>query len=136
MITLDDYFMGWDKDPRFALELSHEIRGNAQETVRRVNLLLSHYVAAVPGAERPRVTSGWRPRAINAGTANAAPRSRHMTAEACDLSDPEGDLDQWCMDNLEVLDGCGLWLEHPAATKSWSHLQIVPPRSGRRVFYP
>jgi len=136
VITLDDFFMGRDKDARFLPELSHEIVGNAVETVRRVNLLLARYFAARPRADRPRVTSGWRPKAINAATANAAPRSRHITGEAIDLSDPEGELDGWCLNNLDQLIECALWLEHPAATKSWCHLQIVPPRSGARVFFP
>lgn len=136
MIMLADYFMGRDVDPRYAAELSNEIRTNATETVRRANVLLSRYYAAQPDAERARVTSGWRPKAVNASISNAAPRSRHMTGQAIDLSDPEGDLDAWCMDNLDILAGCGLWLESPASTKGWCHVQTVPPRSGSRVFFP
>ena len=41
------------------------------------------------------------------------------------------------LDNADtVLKDLGLWLEHPAATKGWAHVQTKPPRSGRRVFYP
>jgi hypothetical protein len=40
------------------------------------------------------------------------------------------------MANLAVLEELQLWLEHPDATPGWCHLQILPPRSGRRVFYP
>jgi hypothetical protein len=35
-----------------------------------------------------------------------------------------------------VLRDLALWLEHPASTKGWAHVQLRPPRSGRRVFYP
>ena len=48
----------------------------------------------------------------------------------------EGEIDAWCMDHLDFLAEAGLWLEHPSATKGWCHLQQVPPKSGRRVFYP
>lgn len=136
MITLSDYWMGRDVDPRYAGELGPAIIANASKIVHRANLLLARYFAEHPGAERPRVTSGWRPKAINAAIANAAPRSRHMTGEAIDLSDPEGELDAWCLNNIDQLAECTLWLEHPAATKGWTHWQIVPPRSGARVFFP
>jgi uncharacterized protein YcbK (DUF882 family) len=82
------------------------------------------------------VSSGWRPPSLNAKTAGAAPNSKHMTCQALDVYDPDGDLDEWCMENLAKLEEAGLWLEHPSATKGWCHLQIVPPRSGKRVFYP
>lgn len=117
-------------------ELTGDIETNAIELLRRVNLLLSMFYAAHPDAERPAVNSGWRPPSVNARTPNAAKRSKHMTGRAIDLSDDEGALDDWCMDNLDKLDAAGLWLEHPAATKNWCHLQSVPPRSGSRVFYP
>jgi hypothetical protein len=61
-----------------------------------------------------------------------------MTGEAIDLYDPDGDLDEWLMSEKGrgILEALGLWMEHPASTKSWSHLQTIPPRSGNRVFYP
>ena len=128
MITLKEYFQGRDKE--FANELTDQLRINAEVTVARVNALLDHF-----GQDRV-VTSGWRPRAINASTSGSALKSKHMTCEACDLQDADGDLDDWCMDNLEVLEELRLWLEHPASTKGWAHLQTVPPKSGKRVFYP
>ena len=132
MITLDDFFMGRDK----IYPPSHELIGNARVTVDRANLLLAQYYAANPGADRAHVTSGYRPPAINADTPGAAVRSRHMTCQAVDLTDPDGLLDDWCYDNPAVLASIGLWQEHPSATKGWCHVQIVPPRSGKRVFYP
>jgi hypothetical protein len=84
------------------------------------------------------VSSGWRPPAVNEATPGAAPRSKHLSCQAVDLYDPDGDLDDWLMtdDGQHVMQDLGLWLEHPAATKTWCHVQTVPPRSGRRVFYP
>ena len=128
MITLADYYMGRDRS--HAHELSAELRINATRVVERINEFLRQ--AACPGV----VTSGWRPHAINAAVPNASPRSKHLSCEAIDLDDPNDELDAWCLRNLPVLESIGLWLEHPDATPGWCHLQIVPPRSGRRVFMP
>ncbi len=137
-ITIDDYWMGRDK--QFAQDLTDAIRENAVETVSRVNLLLFHATKAglilVSGDKRSLVQSGWRPPAVNSATPNAAVKSRHMTGQACDVSDPTGELDKWCMSNQGILKEIGLWLEHPSATPRWCHLQTVPPKSGNRVFYP
>lgn len=128
MITVSDYLMGREK--RYAADLTTEVCVNAAETVNRVNALLKEF-----GEER-HVTSGWRPPEVNASTPNAAKRSNHMLGLACDIEDPEGDLDEWCVDHPEVLERLGLFQEHPATTKGWAHLQTVPPRSGKRTFYP
>ena len=128
MITLADYFMGRDRS--HAQDMTDALRENAMRTVERANTLLAR--AALPGL----VTSGWRPHAINASIPNASPRSKHLSCEAIDLDDPDGALDAWCLVNLPLLEEIGLWLEHPDATPGWCHLQVVPPRSGRRVFMP
>jgi hypothetical protein len=130
MIILSDYWMG--RDIAYPLALTPDIKRNAITTVALANELL-----AIFGQGR-RVNSGWRPPAVNAATANAAPMSKHMTGQAIDLADPEGDLDDWLMGDIgqAAMTRLGLWHEHPASTKSWAHLQTVPPRSGRRTFYP
>ena len=128
MIILSDYFMG--RDEQYLDELTSELIANAQDTVNKVNELLGMF------GETRKVTSGWRPVSVNASTLNAAPKSKHMTCQACDLDDPEGDLDEWAINNGWALENIGLWQEHPASTKSWAHFQTVPPRSGKRVFYP
>ena len=128
MLTLTDYWMG--RDVTHPQDLTGEIEANAADTVDKANRLLAAF------GEQRGITSGWRPPSINAGTPNAAPRSKHMLGLAIDLADPEGDLDDWCMEHLEVLAGLGLSLEHPSATKGWCHVQTVPPKSGKRVFYP
>jgi len=132
VITLDDYWMGRDKDyPPTATQ-----RMNAKTTVDRANLLLAKYYAKRPTAAKAKVSSGYRPPAINAKTSGAAVRSKHMSCEAVDLSDPKGELGDWCMHNGDILTEVGLWLENPSATPTWCHVQTVPPKSGRRVFYP
>jgi hypothetical protein len=140
-VTLKDYWL--DRDRQFPLALSTEIRSNAERMVDLTNAFLREAAAAGVTLERsPRtgsiITSGWRPPMINARIPNAAPRSNHLMARAVDLYDPDGDLDEWALSDAgqAVLTRLGLWLEHPAATKGWCHVQSVPPRSGRRVFYP
>jgi Peptidase M15 len=134
VITVEDYWMG--RDTLFADAMTPEILENAKDLLARVNLLLTKFGA------HPQVRSGWRPPDLNKRTPNAAPNSRHMTGQAIDLDDPDGDLDTWLIsgDGYKVLTECGLWMEHPAATKSWCHLQSVPQRSfattGLRYYYP
>src|SRR6185369_10067228 len=118
MISREDFFMGRDK--RFAEFMTDAISENATVTIQRANDLLQAF-----GQNRG-VNSGWRPPAINAATPGAAPNSKHMLGQAIDITDPEGDLDEWCLANQDVLAGLGLWLEHPASTKGWCHVQIVP----------
>ena len=134
MITLGDY---WNlRDIKYAADLTDEIRANAKVTVDRANLLLDTYVGRTGDFVLRHITSGWRPPAVNAITPNAAKKSKHMTGQAVDISDPDGDLDDWCMNHTAVLEDIGLWMEHPAATKGWTHIQCVAPKSGSRCFYP
>lgn len=128
MIGITAYWMG--RDEKYVGDLTTEILANATELLRRVNDLMDVF-----GEDRA-VRSGWRPPEVNSATPNAAPFSKHMTGQAIDLDDPEGDLDQWCLDNAQQLSRLGLWQEHPSATKGWTHLQSVPPKSGKRCFYP
>ena len=127
-LKLADYYMGRDRE--FHAELTPELRANARETVRRVNRLLKR-----AGFTR-RITSGWRPAAVNAAVPGAAKGSKHISCIAIDLEDKDGALDAWCMAHLDVLEEIGLWLEHPDATPDWCHLQTLPPRSGNRIFEP
>ncbi|MBX3605382.1 MAG: hypothetical protein KF788_08925 [Piscinibacter sp.] len=123
--------MGRDEEyPQF---LSPQIERNAALTVQLTNALLARF------GQGRKVISGWRPAMVNAATPGAAPNSKHLTAQAVDLADPEGDLDHWLMSaaGQQALEDIGLWMEHPAATKGRTHLQTVPPRfGGGRVFYP
>jgi hypothetical protein len=129
LISLQDYWMGRDK--KYPDAWSEAIEGAAAELLSRVDALLTDF-----GEER-KITSGWRPPEVNSKTPNAALKSKHMTGHAIDLADPDGDLDDWCSENDgERLKAYNLWMEHPAATKGWCHLQSLPPKSGRRVFYP
>ena len=137
ILRLDDYWMG--RNQIYPNALTPEIVRNATHLLRKVNGLIAimHEVNIdIHPTNRSPISSGWRPPEVNAATPNAATRSKHMTGDAVDLYDPDGEIDGWCMDHLDVLSEIGLWMEHPASTKGWSHLQQIPPRSGRRIFYP
>jgi len=137
MITPKEFWKG--RDTAYAKDLTPEIRWNAEVTLHRVNLLLEEFYRANPTSNQDRgCNSGWRPPALNASIKGAAKMSNHMLARACDVNDDDGMLDKWCMSNVgqDALERIGLWMEHPSATPRWCHLQTVPPRSGRRVFYP
>lgn len=141
MISLDDYFMG--RRAQYPMSVTPELVENATRTVDLANKLLAQaltYGVHVPTNPNTgsQVSSGWRPQAVNSATPNAAPNSKHMTGQAIDLYDPDGDLDEWLMtgEGQAALTAIGLWMEHPSSTKTWSHVQTIPPRSGRRTFYP
>lgn len=136
MIAIEDYYMG--RDIVFKDDLSDEIRANAKTTVERANKLLARYIAST-GDDRPRrVTSGWRPPSVNEKVSGAAKRSNHMVGRAIDIADASRALKRWLVTpaGQVALIECGLWMEHPDATPTWVHVQIVPPRSGSRVFRP
>lgn len=124
------------RDKTYAAELTDVIRMNAAVTVDRVNQLLTAFYASQPDGSYRTVNSGWRPPEVNAGTSGAAVNSKHMTGQACDLSDDDERLDSWCLTNPGVLARIGLWQESPQSTPRWCHVQIVAPASGNRVFIP
>ena len=130
MITLGAYWKG--RDTEYADELTEVIRANAQVTVDRLNALLVR-------AERTdidTVNSGWRPRSVNEATSNASTSSKHLTAEAGDIPDVDRTLAHWCADHQDVLVELELWFEDFRYTPTWVHAQIVPPRSGKRIYIP
>ena len=138
MIELNDYFIhnGVDRREQYLCDASIEL--NVVTLLTRVNALIEAYQAATGNTFNGRINSGWRPPEINACTPNAAAKSKHMTGQAIDLNDDDGDIDEWLMteQGQKIMADVHLWHEHPSATKGWAHLQSVAPNSGRRTFYP
>lgn len=126
LITLDEYYMGRDK--LFPEELSDAHRMNAQRTIDAANAILAKF-----GAKR-HVVSGWRPAAINAATRGAAPNSKHTLCQAIDLEDNNKELMNYLLNNQDVMEQIGIWCERSQDTRTWVHMQIVPPGSGKRFF--
>ena len=137
MITVDQYF-GFYKDCE---DVTEERRQNAILLLHACSAL--EYFAVRDGIEfpiNPRTDSnvsgqtygGFRPQSCTQG----APHSAHKEALAVDRYDPEGLIDKWCMEHLDLLETCGIYIEHPSKTGGWSHWSIKRPGSGNRVFYP
>ena len=126
-LTLSEYFEPHGPPPE-------DIRENALHLLAKVNALLNEI--PLPEAESPSINSGWRPAYYNRTVSNAAPNSHHITGRAVDVRDDDGMIDDYLFDNQDLLTRHGLFMEHPAATKRWCHLQDVPPRSQKRVFFP
>jgi hypothetical protein len=82
------------------------------------------------------VSSGWRPRGLNAKIKGAAKNSYHIYGKAVDIAD-NGELDRAIQANPALLEKWGLWLEHPDNTPGWTHLD-VGTRTDRdiRIFKP
>lgn len=112
-----------------AAPLTPELEANLDRLLTALNAFRKAYGKPMV------VSSGYRPAAINASVGGAK-ASNHMVCRACDFVDSDRKLSEFCLAHLEVLESCGLWLESPASTPGWVHLQCVPPRSGSRVFRP
>jgi hypothetical protein len=140
MIIESDYTMG--RTAAYGAELTDPIRANIAELLGRVNLLLAWAYGdgvrpALDKVTGTHVASGWRPKAINDTTSNAAHASKHLTGQGIDLRDNgTRDLARWCLKNEEALAEIGLWMERPQWTPTWVHLQSVPPGSRRRYYIP
>lgn len=127
MITLEDYLKG--RHVQYPDEYSAELEANAVQLLRRVNALLDD-IGMLDGI---RVSSGFRPREINAA-AGGARHSKHITCQAIDIADPIPKIGRKI--TRELLRKHGLFMEHPSYTHGWIHLQSVPPASGSLVFIP
>ena len=62
--------------------------------------------------------------------------SAHLQGLATDFRDHKGLLKNYCLNNISLLEECGLYMEDPVYTLTWCHLQAVAPRSGKRIFIP
>lgn len=144
-ITLKDYLTasGSYSEREKHKELTPELLKNAEKLLTQVNQLLKDL-----GVSSARVSSGFRPSAVNAATAGAAKKSLHTQCLAIDIIDDKNQSLANKINKLEneakdqFLGKYGLWLEHPEATKgkntNWCHLDLSTSRSPRkvRVFKP
>ncbi len=73
-------------------------------------------------------------KAIIAAGLSRATRSKHLIGAAADIADEHNLIYSWCQNNMEIVAAIGLWMESVLDTKTWIHLQMQPPKSGKRVF--
>ena len=86
------------------------------------------------------ITSGLRSEAqqkdlIKAGKSTAT-KSKHLLGLAADIADPGNKLYDFLQANPKIMEEIGLWCEDKSATPNWAHIQISPPKSGKRFFLP
>jgi hypothetical protein len=137
VITLDQYFGQWYG----CSDMSDARLDNAERLLDACgNLEVMARDMGVKFPENPATGSqvsgqtygGFRPQACTQGAAH----SSHKEGLAVDIYDPFGDIDLWCLENLDKLEQCGIYIEDPNYTKGWSHWTVKPPGSGKRVFIP
>jgi uncharacterized protein YcbK (DUF882 family) len=122
------------------VKLTSEMEKNIQVLFERMNSLRKLW------AKPMRVTSGvrsiedhkriYREKQQKSGsTVLRIPMgSKHLSAQACDIADPDGSLMRWCKANVPTLEAVQLWVED--GTRGWVHFQTVPPVSQNRFFKP
>ena len=144
-IATHDYFGLWANHP----DVTDQVRADANTLLVAVNGLMEK--AFDDGVDFPlnpttksRVAGhefgGFRPQCCTQG----APQSSHKVGKAVDVYDGRVIDGQpfatWCLNNQDVLQAHGLYMEHPTATKGtntcWTHLSTRAPKSGKRVFFP
>lgn len=90
------------------------------------------------------ITSGLRSEAqqqqlISDGKSNA-PKSHHLSGEACDIADSDKKLTEWVKNNMPLMEQIGLWFEDFGHTPTWVHFQICQYSSWKpgksRTFIP
>lgn len=112
MITKEDILMGREKE----FPLSDLLLKNLQILADKINILESICPFKL------RISSGYRPGRYNTA-AGGAPKSSHISCEAVDIADKGGLLKEWCLKNINKLTELGLFMEDPAKTPTWVHLQ-------------
>ena len=117
--------MGRDRE----YPLRQELKDNLDKLLSSVNQLRSLYGKPLI------VSSGYRPGTYNEA-AKGAKDSAHLYCLAVDFKDKDQELSKWLLSRPDVLEACGLYMEDPAFTKSWCHLQLRRPASGNLVFKP
>ncbi len=137
MISLEQYVGPWADSP----DWTPERQANAADLLEKSRALEAIMVAdGVVFPDNPKTGSGisgevyggFRPQSCKIG----APLSNHKQGRAEDRFDPDGKIDAWIMAHQEQTRACGICIEHPDATPTWSHWQSIPPPSGHTVFYP
>lgn len=119
MINLEDYISASGKYPERlnSEELTKTIKDNAVVLLNKVNQLLQEL-----GITNVKVSSGFRPSAVNAKVKGAAKKSLHMSGRAVDIYDPEHEIMHKILARPDLLKKYDLWLEAPECTPSWTHL--------------
>lgn len=128
MISKDELLKG--RDQQYPDDYTQEISDNLDKLLIPMNQIRTAWGNPMV------VDSGWRPPSINAATPGAALHSKHMLGLAVDISDENGSLWAWVLQNLDLMKQFGIFFEDKRWTPTWTHFQLGAPASGKRIFVP
>src|ERR1035437_3414865 len=100
LITKSELLMG--RDLQYPMDYTQGISDNLDRLLIPLNNIRNAYGKPMT------VDSGWRPPSINASTPGAALHSNHMLGLAADISDPDGELMNWVLANLQLMKDNGI----------------------------
>ena len=130
MITIKELLSGNTLD-----KLPNDHQLNIEDLRVKMNLVRTAYNKVMI------ITSGYRTlehhKAIYLarGVTNPPLGSKHLSGQACDVSDPDGSLMVWVKANVPLMESIGLWMEEADAQKR-VHFQTLAPKSQKRFFFP
>jgi hypothetical protein len=135
IVTLDKYLTSNGRHPE-ALDLwCEEYTPNAMKTIALVSEFASHANFKIED-----VTSGWRYTNLNKKVGGSS-QSKHLFAQAIDVSDPDRKFGIWLSSNVGLLRERGCAIESLVKTHGsddpksrWVHFQIQIPASGHIIF--
>lgn len=115
-------------------DFTPEINANVRDLVKRINSL--GYEPAMYFSSCLRSKEHHKQIYLNKGVPeDKIPwGSSHLSGKAADISDPDGKLAKWLVENENKLAVAGLWCEHPKYTHGWVHFDMTPKK--RRFFIP
>lgn len=122
-VTMTEYLKGRDQ----IAPLTYEMYDNMCKLLVAVNMLRDRYGKPLS------ISSGYRPPEINKKM-GGSPNSAHLTCEAVDIADGTKALKRWIAENPGILDELDLYMEEPASTPTWVHLDIR--KRPTRIFKP
>ena len=100
------------------LPIAHQ--QNIQNLLEKMNVIRKAYGKSMI------VSSGYRTMQDQLRINPKSPKSNHLSGNACDISDPNQELQKWCLENIVLLEEVGLFLEDFSYCKNWVHFQSVP----------
>ncbi len=127
-ISKDELLQG--RDVKYASDYTQEISDNLDKFLIPLNNIRTAWGKPMT------VNSGWRPPSINASTPGAAAHSKHEEGLAADISDVDGSLWAWVLENLQLMKDNDIFMEDRRWTKTWVHFGLGKPGSGHRIFVP
>jgi uncharacterized protein YcbK (DUF882 family) len=124
MISLKELLMG-----KVLVDQSPEIQANIPKLLERINLIRKAYGKPMKPSSCIRTMEEHKKIYAKKGITDESKipmKSKHLFGNAIDISDPNQELQKWCLANENQLREIGVWMEDFSKTPNWVHFQIVP----------